>query len=177
MLKIKGWTQSCSLGGVLPRPLCIFAVMAGVMLAGVFLSLPLAAQVQPEVVTEPKILSVFPAGGAPGKTVEAEVRGVLLEGAYSAWFEEAGLYGRVLTIEELPERFPEPSPGDPKPKTKSQPVCRVRIEVPIPNTAHPGMYALRLVTARGLSSSIPFRILTEPIVAEASAPHSRKSVV
>ena len=144
----------------------MFAVMTGVLL-----SLPLAAQVQPEV-TEPKVLSVFPAGGVPGKTVEAEVRGVLLEGAYSAWFEEEGLAGRVQSIEELSERFPESVPGDPKPRTKSQPVYRVRIEVVIPSDARPGTAALRLLTPRGQSSSVPFRILKESVVTEAFATHS-----
>ncbi len=166
MLKTKGWTRGRSLLRGFSWRILLLAVMVGI-----FLPWPLAAEVQPEV-TEPKILSVFPAGGMPGKTVEAEIRGNLLEGATSVWLEVGGLTGRVQNVAELKEEAPPPAPSDPKLKAKPLPVFAVAISVEIPATARPGTCTLRLVTPRGISSGIPFQILDESVVAESTSVHS-----
>ncbi len=130
---------------------------------------PLAAQVKPEI-TEPHLLSVFPSGGKPGGTVRAEVRGNLIAGAYAVWFDAGGASGQVQTVEESKAEPPEtPTTADKKKKPLA--VYRVAIEVEIPAAARAGTYSLRLVTPRGISSGIPFRVVDGPVVAETDADH------
>src|SRR5712692_5949490 len=62
------------------------------------------AEDQPKVVSEPKLLSVFPLGGRQGTTVQAEVRGNLLDGASAVWFDTGSLGGRVVKVEEVKEQ-------------------------------------------------------------------------
>src|SRR5437879_3173077 len=52
-------------------------------------------------ITEPQLLSVFPSLGQQGTKVRAEIRGNMIAGASSVWFEEQGLSGQVLEVEEI----------------------------------------------------------------------------
>ena len=46
----------------------------------------------------PRVTSVFPLGGQQGTRVEAEVRGLALDGAYAAWFDDAGLRADIVGL-------------------------------------------------------------------------------
>ena len=132
------------------------------------------AEDEPDV-TEPKLLSVFPVAGQRGTTVEAEVRGNLLEGARALWFDAAGLKGRLLSVEEVKEQIKrKANPFEKEPK-KPLPVYRALIQLEIAPTAHLGVHSLRLVCARGVSDAIRFRVVEAPVVVETTDPHSAAS--
>jgi hypothetical protein len=139
--------------------------------AAVCLVLPIVAQ-EPKEVPEPRLLSLFPAGGSPGQTVKAEIRGLWLSGARTVWFESGGLHASVERVETLSEQFPEALPGAPPPRVKPRPIDLVRIELRIPPAAEPGTRLLRLVTPRGLSTPVPFQVTAGPVIPEVAADHS-----
>jgi hypothetical protein len=122
-------------------------------------------------VTEPKLLSVFPLGGRQGTTVQAEVRGNFLEGAYAVWFDPSSLSARLVRVEEVKEQFKEKVNVLQKRPEKLPTVYRALIEVEIQPTAHLGIYSLRLVSPRGMSDAFPFRVEDEPFLAEAAGSH------
>src|SRR5207253_9086759 len=70
-----------------------------------------SAQQKPPAITEPKLLSVFPSAGRQGTTVQAEIRGNLIQGSYAVWFDGATLAGRVLKVEEASEQPAESANG------------------------------------------------------------------
>ncbi len=49
----------------------------------------------------PRVTSVFPLGGQLGTRIEAEVRGLALDGAYAVWFDGAGLRADIVGVEEV----------------------------------------------------------------------------
>jgi hypothetical protein len=135
-----------------------------------FFSVVSPAQEEPQV-TGPKLLSIFPLGAARGTTVEAEIRGNLLEGAYAVWFDTGNLNARVLSVEEAKEQF-EGKTTAPADKLKKAPIVyRVRIKVEVPRTARVGPNSLRLVSPQGISDPVPFPVLDEPAVGESAASH------
>ena len=71
------------------------------LLSLAFLSTPLSPAQNEPGVAEPKLLSVFPAGGQRGSTVQVEVRGNFLEKTYAAWFESGQFEVRFLKVEEV----------------------------------------------------------------------------
>ena len=122
-------------------------------------------------VTEPKLLSLYPLGGRRGTTVQAEVRGNLLERAYAVWFDAGSLSGRVVKVEEVKEQSKEKVNVLEKKPEKPPTVYRALIEVEIQPTAHLGIHSLRLVGPRGISDAVPFRVVDEPVVLETATPH------
>ena len=123
-------------------------------------------------ITEPQLLSVFPSLGRQGTKVRAEIRGNLIAGASSVWFEDQGLSGQVLEVEEIREQDHAPSDAPPDEKReKPLLVYRVSIDVQIGPTSATGNHALRLVGPFGLSSALPFRVVDEPVILEAAEPH------
>src|SRR5207249_6828256 len=50
-------------------------------------------------------------------------------------------------------------------------VFRAAIEINIGQTVHPGDYLLRLVSPRGVSNPIHFRVVEEPVLYEKESPH------
>ena len=57
--------------------------------------------------SEPKLLSAFPSVGQPNTKVRSQIRANWIGGAYAVWFEDKGLRGQVLNVEEIP---PETAP-------------------------------------------------------------------
>ena len=125
---------------------------------------PICPAKDPPAVAEPKLLSVFPLGGRQGSTVQAEVRGNFLEGAYAVWFDAGSLSGRLLEVDEAKEQVKEKGYALQKAPEKPPAVYRVLIEVEVPRTAHLGIYSLRLVSPGGISDAVPFRVVDEPVV-------------
>src|SRR5690349_16591439 len=87
-------------------------------------SIRLFAQEDRPEVTEPYLVSIYPPGGKPNERIRAEIRGVLVAGAYGVWFEDAGVNGRVRTVEETNDVYPEKKRLADR-KTKSLPVYRI----------------------------------------------------
>ena len=94
-------------------------------------------------IAEPQLLSVFPWVGQQSTKVQAEVRGNVLAGAYAVWFEDQGLSGRVVKVEEI--KTDDPPPPQEK-KEKPAPLYQVSIEVQITPQADRGNHSLRLGT-------------------------------
>ncbi len=135
------------------------------------LSPPITPAKDPPAVAEPKLLSVFPLGGRQGSTVQAEVRGNFLEGAYAVWFDAGSLSGRLLEVDEAKEQVKEKGYALQEAPEKPPAVYRVRIEVEVPRTAHLGVHSLRLVSPGGISDTVPFRVVNEPVVSGEGEPH------
>jgi hypothetical protein len=119
---------------------------------------------------EPKLTSVFPWGGQRGTVIRAEVRGESLAGAYSVWFDAGSFKSRLLKVEEVPPDIPRQPIGTEPPKNPPH-YYRVTMEVSIPASAATGVYDLRLVTPHGLTNSIRFPVLEQPVILEAPGSH------
>ncbi len=94
-----------------------------------------------------------------------------IDGAYGLWTAESGLTARVLRIEEVQDPHPlrvSPSESQKKPPA----VLCAWAELDLPVTTKPGIYSLRLLSPRGLSNAVSFRISDAPVVAETSADHA-----
>ena len=48
---------------------------------------------------EPEVVSIFPLGGERGATLNAEIRGNTLDGAYAVWFDAEGVKAQVTKLE------------------------------------------------------------------------------
>ena len=122
--------------------------------------------------TEPTILSVHPLGARADSTLEVEVQGNLLEGARAVWFEQGQLQGRVedirpVSAEETTDA--EAAGGD------TPVLLGVRIRLEIPSTALTGVHRFRLVSRRGVSNALMFRVNSAAVLDETSQPHQTPS--
>ena len=144
---------------------------AAVLLAATFPAGPLRAQ-EPEPPTEPTILSVHPLGARAGSTLEVEVQGNLLEGARAVWFEQGQLQGRVQDIRPVSseETTDAVAAGGDTPV-----LLGVRIRLEIPSTALTGVHQFRLVSRRGVSNALMFRVNSDAVLDETSQPHQTPS--
>jgi hypothetical protein len=133
-------------------------------------ALPVFSAAKKDDAAEPKLLSVFPSVGQPGKKFQSEVRANWIAGAHAVWFDADGLRGRVLKVEEIQEEAAPGSDASAEKKTRPHLYC-ASIEVEIDPAAASGDHLLRLVAAAGLSNALPFRVVREPLVIEGSAPH------
>ena len=117
-------------------------------------------------VAEPELVSLFPLGARRGSTVEVEIRGKALDGAYAAWWSTQDVQCRLVAIEEVQET-------DEKKKTeKKQPEFRVVLSVAIDAAAASGPHALRLVSPRGVSNELLFVVVADSLITESAHPHS-----
>ncbi len=118
----------------------------------------------------PRVTSVFPLGGQLGTRIEAEVRGLALDGAYAVWFDGAGLRADIVGVEEVAllhgKADEEPGGG-----AAGRPGHRVGMRVSIDGSTRPGVHALRLVSAGGISNPLPFVVGSESVVLEAGTSH------
>ena len=144
---------------------------AAVLLAATFPASPLQAQ-ESAPPTEPTILSVHPLGARAGSTLEVEVQGHLLEGARAVWFEQGRLQGRVRDIRPVSADVStdaEATGGD------TPVLFGVRIMLEIPSTAVTGVHRFRLVSRRGVSNALMFRVNSDSVLDETSQPHQTPS--
>ena len=120
---------------------------------------------------EPEIVSIFPLGGGQGTRFEAELRGRTLQGAYAVWFDVEGLEGRIHRVENVELAVPQKASENMGPG-KTRPGQRVLLNIRISPTVKTGSYALRAVTPKGVSNSIPFLVVSDPVVDEKETAHS-----
>src|SRR5688572_22771709 len=69
----------------------------------------------------PALTAVYPSGIQRGTTVEVEVVGRDLEGAYGVWFNSEGLKAYVKKVEKIPGKAAEPEMAVANPTTKPKP--------------------------------------------------------
>ncbi len=101
---------------------------------------------------EPKILSIYPAGGQRGTTFEVLLRGSDLAGAQHVIFDGSAVAARILGVDAEP-----PVPGETSKKDL------VKLRVTLAPDAAPGRYDFRVVTPLGVSGKIPFQVTIEPV--------------
>ncbi len=89
----------------------------------------------------PKITSVYPFGAQNGRTYEATVRGSNLKGARGLWFPQAGVRGRVLSVNSSDET------ND-----------LLRAEFTVEGGASSGPHGFRVVTPAGVSNEIELEV-------------------
>ena len=149
----------------------IAGTVVAALLAATFPAGPLQAQ-EAEAPTEPRLLSVYPLGARAGSTLEVEVQGNLLEGARAVWFEQGQLQGRVEDIRPVSaeEATDAGAAGGDTPV-----LLGVRIKLEIPSTAVSGVHRFRLVSQRGVSNALMFRVNSDAVLGETSDPHQTPS--
>ncbi len=103
----------------------------------------------------PKLTSIFPAGGKVGTTVEVGFTGVDLEQPEALWFSHPGIKGTPI-VPPTPEPDPkkvDPKKVDPKkPDPKKDPPPITKISVAIDKSVPTGLYDVRLVNGKGISN-------------------------
>ena len=131
----------------------------------------LSAQDEYKPPVEPEITSIFPLGGQSGTVAEMVIRGKTLDGTYAVWFDTEGLKARVEGIEETEFKEFEF-------RTRSwetRPGHRVLVRLEIDGSTEAGTYSLRVVSRRGVSNKLPFRVTSDPVLAETEAFHQSPS--
>ncbi len=146
-------------------------------LIGLFLlNLPSALATDPDRfkknLSEPELHTLVPLGGEVGSTLEVEVQGKFLAGAYAAWLSHGSFEARVKSVE--PVARPE-AEGDEKPPAKDDGEYRVKLQVTIAPEATPGPRPLRLVTPGGVSNRLYLQVHDDPVMAESAEPHQQPS--
>ncbi len=144
------------------RPLTVFTAL-----------MTLAAAVS----ADPRLDAVFPLGGAPGTVLQLKLMGSELDGASVAWF---GPDTQSYVLEKADN--PNPASGAPRMTRSSAGLeaavdpaesgSTVDVRLVIDPTARIGHHSIALLTTRGLSNTIPFRVNTEPVVMEAATAHA-----
>jgi hypothetical protein len=124
---------------------------------------------------EPTIVSVFPPGAGLGTEITLEIRGEALDGAYAVLFDAAGFKAKVQLVTELEPEVKESDdpPADPvKEEEKPPPVFRVSVQVAIDRSTPAAVHSFRLITPRGVSNALNFRVDGRMVGSETESPHS-----
>ncbi len=113
--------------------------------------------------SDPRALYIYPVGGQRGAVAEVRIKGQTLQGTYGVWTDCDAIRGRVKQIEEIDEAGNSPYVIGNIPLSH-----RVTVEVEIAADAELGGHSLRLVSPRGVSDPLPFRVSSElePLVRE-----------
>jgi hypothetical protein len=118
----------------------------------------------------PQIVSIFPAGGRLGSSLEVQIKGTGLNGVYSAWFGAEKIRGQVTKLEPIQlEELPGTGPRRERKKYDAQ---RALVTVQVDASAAIGRHWVRLVSPRGVSNALPFLVHSEPVVLETGSPHA-----
>jgi hypothetical protein len=114
----------------------------------------------------PEIISIFPGGARQGTTIDAEIRGKELEGAYGVWFECDELQGEIRGIEKIEL---DATKGYEAEKVEVAQGYRVFVKLRVDQNADGGVHSLRLVSSRGLSNPLAVQVNAEPTLVEGEA--------
>ncbi|MSO21782.1 MAG: hypothetical protein EXQ58_00710 [Acidobacteria bacterium] len=151
------------------KAMCASLAIIGVVLAaGIFFCPDVLFFAQGESndsLLEPEIHSLFPMGGRPAITLEAEIRGKALKGAYAVFLSPDGVKAHVIKVEAI-----EPLEGN-KTEKKGAIVYRVLLRVEVAATAKAVPYSLRLVSPQGVSNGLYFHVHKDQDTAETETPH------
>ncbi len=153
-----------SLKAICIRMAIITAVLA--MRMFFFLHVHLFAQQElDELSLGPEIQSLSPLGGRPATTLEVEIRGKALNGAYSVFLSPDGVRAYVTRVEAIE------SPEGKKNENKDARMYRVLLRLEVDATAKSGPHSLRLVSPHGVSNGLYFHVLKDQITGETVTPH------
>ncbi len=118
---------------------------------------------------EPELISVFPFGVQQGAGLKATIRGRSLEGASAVWFDCEHL---SATISGVVNDASTSAPSKKKKSSSSAPVQLMSVDMKAASGSALGMHYLRVLTPRGVSNAIPFRIHAEPGIPEDAGRHN-----
>ena len=118
--------------------------------------------------TEPEIVFISPLGGQQGTTQKIEIHGNILDNASAVVFETEGITTHIENIEAVSECCFAISV---EAATESINFL-VRASVEIGSTVPPGNHWLRVVTPRGITNRILFRVNADSVIEETDQPHS-----
>jgi len=118
--------------------------------------------------TEPEIVFISPLGGQQGTTQKIEIHGNILDNASAVIFETEGITTHIEKIEAVSECCFAISVEAAKESIN----FLVRASVEIGSTVPPGNHWLRVVTPRGITNRILFRVNAESVIEETDQPHS-----
>ena len=123
---------------------------------------PIQAEKKP-LPSDPRALYIHPVGGQRGAVAEVQITGQTLQGTYAVWTNSDSLRGQVKRIEEIDEVGDQPYAIG-----SVQLSHRVTVEIEISPDAEIGGHSLRLVSPRGVSDPLPFRVSSErePLIRE-----------
>ena len=119
---------------------------------------------------EPEAAWLFPLGGQRGTALEVEIRGKALQSAYAVVAEEEGIRTQFRAVEEIVEESEE---GPAEKADKKEPEYRVRVGVEIDAAARPGNHWFRVVTPRGVTNRVHFRVNADRVIPESADPHDQ----
>ncbi|MFM8289300.1 MAG: hypothetical protein ACKOGA_21625 [Planctomycetaceae bacterium] len=117
------------------------------------------AQIAPSALTESRVDWAFPIAGGQRTTVTVNVWGRLLEGTTAVWTDSPGIRARIVRVENCPIRIMGRYLGNGQFEDESvQRGQRVELSVEIDQTTEVGGHVMRLVSPRGLSNVLAFRV-------------------
>ena len=117
---------------------------------------------------------MFPIGARQGSVIEAKFHGPGLSGAYAVWFgggtrafalETTGAGEEDKALSQGPQGIEAQVISEEQGEGEENPMI-IGVRMALAPDARPGDHALRLLTPRGLSSPIPFRVLAERVITE-----------
>ncbi len=142
------------------------------MVAALLILLPLSSGLAEAVRSAPpEVLSLFPLGGQPGQKFPVILRGRSLEGAHALWLDSSDVSATVLSLQNEENIGSEKIHKD----AEAKPVQLLTAQFRIDPIAAPGPRTLRVITPRGLSNPLTFRIHAEPGHREGRLPHDLAS--
>ena len=134
-----------------------------------------AATSNAKIFPQPTIASIFPLGGQQGTEIQLEIRGEALDGAYAVLFESKGVEAQVRHVAKIEPESKEPansSAESAQEKKELSPVFLVSVQVTIAPSVSTGVHSLRLISPRGVSNPLHFRVDEHAVAEEADTPHS-----
>ena len=125
--------------------------------------------------SDPELTSLFPVAGQRGTIVEAEIRGHRLAGAYGVWLRSDGLKARIKrvdVVESDTSQYRKEAKGSRGEKTQGKPpIYRVALQIAVDHATPRGIYPIRLISPRGLSNGLSFRVVDGTVLHETQASH------
>src|SRR5262249_38166549 len=121
----------------------------------------------------PKLDSVFPLGGQRGTTLDVEVRGTGLEGTHTVWLGPGSKLDSLKSPSASRATLPytKGPDGVEAHVRKIKGGSRAAVRLVIAPDARVGFHTLSLISAGGLSSSIPFWVGPDAVIQETATPH------
>ena len=112
---------------------------------------------------EPIAYYISPVGSRQGSTVEVRIDGKALADTYAVWTDCEALQASVQEVVEVDRKITE---GEYLPKKEL--THEVTVQVNISPLAEVGGHTLRLISPRGISNPMPFRVSfqIEPVISE-----------
>lgn len=143
------------------QPLIRLAILAGCLTG----TAALAQQPVQSLLPQPRVNSVFPAGGKAGSVVEVLVSGTDLEDAKGLYFSHPGFKAEVIPEpEKIDPKTKKPVPK--KKKTRGAPTSSEKFKITIAPDVLPGAYDMRVVDDNGISNPRLFTVGRLPEVNE-----------